>query len=376
MEKRKRNYTLDIIRIFSFLCVVSIHFFLNSGFYKLKVEGKSMAIMCMFRSFFIIAVPMFITLTGYLMNKKEISSKYYKGIVKTLIIYFLCAIIFWSFSKYYLNQNVTISLFIKKVLAYSGTRYSWYIEMYIGLFCLIPFLNLIFNNLKDEKQARYLLLTLIFVIGLPQIINIFKFNSLEWWKNPSRSSQYVKILPSWWKGIYPIFYYFLGAYLSKYKIKLKTIINFVLLVVFVVLDGLFNFYRSHHIKYIRGIWNDYSSLSIMIMTFLVFNLLLKVKISDKSMWRNKCLKLLSDACLGAYLISCIFDTLYYKVLSTHVGNIKDRFMYAPLIIIAVFVSSVVISMLINGVYWFINKYIIEKFVIWKSDLKSNFKKKK
>mgnify|MGYP000183442649 CR=1 FL=1 len=71
MEKLcKRDSRLDLIRIFSLFCVAGIHFFLNSGFYSQMVSGKRMFIMCIFRSFFIICVPMFITLTGYLMNKK------------------------------------------------------------------------------------------------------------------------------------------------------------------------------------------------------------------------------------------------------------------------------------------------------------------
>lgn len=61
----KRDIKLDIIRIFSLLCVISVHFLLNSGFYEETVEGKKMLIMCIYRMFFIICVPMFITLTGY-----------------------------------------------------------------------------------------------------------------------------------------------------------------------------------------------------------------------------------------------------------------------------------------------------------------------
>ena len=83
MEKNKlvRDYRLDIIRIFSLFCVIAVHFFLNSGFYDEIVVEKRMYIMSIFRSFFIICVPMFIMLTGYLVNGKTLSKKYYKGII-------------------------------------------------------------------------------------------------------------------------------------------------------------------------------------------------------------------------------------------------------------------------------------------------------
>ena len=85
MEKVKRDLRLDIIRLFALFCVVGVHYFLNSNFYVTPVAGIKMYVMAIFRSFFIICVPLFIMLTGYLMNKKELSKKYYKGIIKILV---------------------------------------------------------------------------------------------------------------------------------------------------------------------------------------------------------------------------------------------------------------------------------------------------
>lgn len=347
--KKQRDVRLDIIRIFSFFCVVSIHFFLNSGFYYENVNGFKMLIMCIIRSFFIISVPMFIILTGYLMNKKELSKKYYKGIIKILIIYILCSIVYSLFSKFYQRNNMNLIIFFKNILAYSGTPYAWYVEMYIGLFLLIPFLNIIFNNLRDKKQANILLITLVFIIGLPSILNIFKFNSLEWWFHPVIDNAYSKIFPSWWSSIYPIFYYFLGAYLKRYPIKISANYNFVLLFLTVALDGLFNFYRSYGGRYVYGTWNDYSSAFIMIISFLTFNLLLKIKLKENKV-RDNVLKTLSDACLGAYLISYCYDYIFYNYLNQMIINVKDRFIYAPIIVILVFSASIITSMLINYFY--------------------------
>lgn len=346
MEK-KRDERLDIIRIFALICVISVHFFLNSGFYDENVYGEKMLVMCILRSFFIICVPMFITLTGYLMNKKQLNLKYYKGIVKILVIYFMCSLIYAIFQKFYLKENVDIIIFLENLLSFKGTRYSWYIEMYIGLFLLIPFLNLIFNNLKDKKQAKCLLFTLIFIIGIPCILNIFNFDSADWWQNPSMSNKYTKLVPSWWTSIYPIFYYFLGAYLSKYEIKLNTKWNLILLITILILDGGFNFYRSYNNKFIWEVWNNYSSATIMLLTFLMFNLLLKIKFKYESKIRNNILKILSDACLGAYLISCIFDKIYYNKLKLIIPMVQDRFLYAPIMILAVLCSSILLSIIIN-----------------------------
>ena len=356
---RKRDVKLDIIRIFAFLCVVSIHFFLNSGFYKETIKGKEMYIMCIFRSLFIISVPMFITLTGYLMNKKEISKKYYKGIIKVIVIYFMCSIVYSLFIKYYQQGEMNLGIFIKNLLSYSGTKYSWYIEMYIGLFLIIPFLNLVFNNLKSQRQAKLLIFTLVVIIGLPTLLNTFKLDSLEWWRQPSLDKTYTKILPTWWSAIYPIFYYYLGAYLRKYPIKMSAILNFFLIIIWLIIDGAFNYYRSYGANYIWGTWNNYSSILVMITTFLIFNLLLKINLKENKNVRDKIFKTISDACLGAYLLSCCFDIIFYAKLEELIPDVKERFIYAPAIICLVFACSIIASMIINLIYFVINK-IFEK----------------
>lgn len=362
-ENKIRDIRLDIIRIFSLLCVVSIHFFMNSGFYDYIISGKKMLIMCIIRSLFIIAVPMFITLTGYLMCNKTLSKNYYKGMIKTIIIYILCSITYFLFSKYYLKVKTDNNfLLITNILSFNGTPYSWYIEMYIGLFLLIPFLNLIFNNLKTKKDAQKLIITLIFLIGLPSIMNLFKTTQTLHTEN----TPFMKIFPSWWSiNTYPIFYYFLGAYLRNYEVKLNKRINILMLILILILDGSLNFYKSYNAKFLDASWNYYGSGIIMLTTFLVFNLLLKFKLKKENKTVNSILKSLSELCLGAYLVSCIFDNIYYTYLNNKILLTTDRFIYAPLIVIASFISSFILSYLINSIYKICTHIINKIFILFK-----------
>lgn len=345
-----RDIRLDIIRIFSLFCIVSVHFLLNSGFYQEIVDGKRMFFMCIIRSLFIICVPMFITLSGYLLNKKELSKKYYKGLIDIILIYIICSLLYFVFKYFYFNNISSFNIFIEDLLNFRGAKYAWYIELYIGLFLLIPFLNLIFNNLKNKKQAKILLITLLVLSGIPNIINIFNFSSMSWWANPAFDNDYFKILPSWWISIYPLFYYFLGAYLSKYKININTKLNILLIFIVIILDGIFNYYRFNGSYFVSTSWNNYSSALVMLKTFLIFNLFLKINIKIKSKSLNNLFKTISNACLCAYLTSGIFDTIYYNFLNTSVPIIKERFIYAPLIVTCVFISSLALGILINFLY--------------------------
>lgn len=89
--------------------------------------------------------------------------------------------------------------FILGTLDFTGSNYSWYIEMYIGLFLLAPFLNLAYGKLKNKKQKQVLLVTAVFLTIIPSLFNIFNFGSLDWWTNPTSSDEFQKLVPSWWQ---------------------------------------------------------------------------------------------------------------------------------------------------------------------------------
>ena len=217
-----RNSAMDIIRIVAVFTVISVHFFLHNGFYSQTVKGAEMYIMVLMRTFFSVCVPLFIILTGYLMSNKTLSKKYYSGIVKTLIVFVLATIVCMVFKTVKYGDPFTIKDFILNTLNFKGANYSWYIEMYIGLFLIIPFLNLAYNNLKDKKQKQILVLTMIGITILPTALNIFNFENASWWLDPKSSDTFSALIPDWWIGFYPITYYFTGCYLKEYGLKLKT----------------------------------------------------------------------------------------------------------------------------------------------------------
>lgn len=119
---KKRNLTLDVIRIIALFFVVSVHFFLNSGFYNIKVSGIRMFFMIIPQSFLLICVPLFMMLTGYLQYKKQLTNKYFKGIKKVLIVYFIFSIIYSLFVAFYLKDPMSIKIFLTNLFRIKGTN--------------------------------------------------------------------------------------------------------------------------------------------------------------------------------------------------------------------------------------------------------------
>ena len=293
----RRNSSMDILRIVAVFTVLSVHFFLHNGFYSEPVSGLGpiegiinsittgngdslhgplMFLAVGMRTLFGVCVPLFMILTGYLMSKKELQKGYYKGIRKTVIVFilatFACMIFksvheipaakeaFYSFNFGAMFEAIAQSgkynfiNYLFSILDFTGANYSWYIEMYIGMFLIAPFLNLAYNKLGSKKHKQILVVTMVCLTILPTMLNIFNFQSAEWWVTPTGSDEFQKLVPAYWMGLYPLTYYFAGAYLREYGLRLKTGAAAALFVGTLLASTVFNWFRSYGGGFKTGIY--------------------------------------------------------------------------------------------------------------------------
>lgn len=302
------------------------------------------------RTAFMVCVPLFIILTGYLMSKKELCRKYYKGIVKTISIYVLASICCILFSIFYQHQEVSFKEAIFKIFNFTGASYSWYVNMYIGLFLLIPFLNILWKGIKDKRGKLALIVSLLICCTLPSILNIFDFFTPGFWQNPQISTTYNNLVPNWWTAIYPIAYYFIGAYLKEFDIKIKISKNILFFILSVLLFGLFNYYRSYSDVFQWGTYNGWGGFQNVIMSVLFFSILLHLDLKRLPRILKVIIMKVSEISLGIYLVSSIFDQYAYPQLIEQVSSIPDRIKYYPFIVPFVFVSSAVLSQILMWIH--------------------------
>lgn len=356
-NKPTRNISLDIIRIFAFFCVVSVHYFSYIGFYGRPVLGTRMFIMTTMRSFFMICVPLFVILTGYLESSKTLCKEYFVKIKRVIFIYILASITVFLYKWLFLHNAFTFKDLLTGILDFSMANYAWYIEMYIGLFLLIPFLNILYHNLS-KKSKQGLLLVMIFLTALSSIINVYNFKETGWWNTPSVSTSYQKLIPSWWEGIWPLTYYFIGCYLKEYPITIKKFLNFILILITTLLFGAYNYWHSFGgDKFIWGPWQSWGALPILILAVFVFIFFLNINMTECPRSIKFILKHCSNACLGAFLVSVIFDNFYYPKLNKYVTDIPLRLNYYPIMAAIVFLSSLALSLLLSVIYNGITKII-------------------
>lgn len=340
---RKRNINIDLIKCIAVFSVISVHFFANTGFYDKTISGNDMYIAVFFRTLFMICVPLFMITTGYLMKNKTLSKKYYLGISRVLITYLLYAIMYLGYNHIYYNDSFSIKHIVASILKVD-IGYSWYIEMYFGLFILIPFINLIYNNLKTKKEKQALLLTMFTLTSFQGILN----------------AKYT-LIPDFWINIYPITYYFIGCYLREYKINISKLLNILLFLIVLTISSLVNIYFSKGNAFRWDIYNNWGSIFNVLTSVLMFIFVINLKLDKVPSKLKKIICKISELSLGMYLTSSIVDNfLYFNYFeSLNFFTIVGYFKIIPL----VFILSISLSMIINAIYKIINKYIIKKIRI-------------
>ena len=397
----RHNTSADIVRILAVFFVMSIHFLYHTynhnpaiggtdGFYQLKIngygpidgivkyiqegdptmlEGPKFFLMIMMRTVFTTCVPLFLLLTGYFMSKKTLSRSYYKGIRKTLIIFVLASIACFFFKSVHntpaakdafyamdfgkmfdalhKTQKFGLKDYVLSIFDFSGANYSWYVEMYIGLFLIAPFLNLAYNKLGSKRHKQVLVATFVLLTILPTLFNIFEFSSGSWWMNPAKDSHYQKLLPAFWMSAYPIAYYFTGAYIREYGVKLKTRSILPLFAITLVLFALFNFYRSYGDKYVSGIWTFWYGFQPYALSVMLFTMIMRIKANGWHPVVRTAFCKVADLTYGMYLLSYIFDILIYTQLTKNVISIYDKLPYYFLCVPLCFVLSMIASLIVN-----------------------------
>ena len=343
---RRRDWRLDLVRALAIFEVISVHFLLNNGFYGHAVVGGRMGAMVLLRAVSITCVPLFMLLTGYLVRGGECSKRFYSKLGSVFYTYVAASLICLLYSALVNGEQQSLLSAIVGILGFKAAPYSWYVEMYIGLFLLIPFLGSLWNALS--KRMRLVLIATVFAVSfLPNVTNVYVVEDPSWWAKPSSSTAYDKLLPAWWLGIYPVGYYFAGRWLAEYGLPLNKAKTAGLLIVCVIALGAFDWWRSHGAKYIWGEWNAYGSLLVAAIAILIFwGCML---LPEKRPRIAGVLEFISRYSLGAYLVSWIWDQTFYPLLADAVSSVPMRLEWYFAIVPAVFVCSIITAFLIEGV---------------------------
>lgn len=293
MPVKTYNYGVDILRMLAMVLVVTVHATTFNGFTSQKADDITTFFVAMSRYFSYICVPLFIMLSGFLCRTKKISLRWYLKIFKIVAEYVVCSLVIMAFRKHYFGQEFTPVAVIESILNFSMAPYSWYINMYIGLFLLIPFLNVLYNNIPDRNKKRLLLAASIVIFSVPQT-----FRRLAW---------------GYWNIGYPLMYYFIGAYINEYRPKINKLAALAIIVATLAFEAEILMTSPAYINV-----ESHNNLFCLIVTTMTFSLLCDLTAKRKNS-ACRALRTLANTSMSFFLLSYMFDQHLKAVFLTDKG---------------------------------------------------------
>lgn len=326
-NSRQRACGLDVVRCCAILFVIGGHFFLHTPFNNTQFCSGSMFMLGMLQTLMLINVPLFLMLTGYLNLNKQVNRKYYRNGIRVIVSYAVISVITILYRKYYLGES---EMWIRKILDFSAIPYAWYIEMWIGLFLLTPFLNILWKNISSRRHKHILLLSLYMLTAMPDFFNRYGFT----------------LVPAYWEALYPVTFFYLGAYVREYKPQIATkwlvagILGICLInpVINIVLFG------QRPMLHLIGDGNGVFGVPLAVLFFLAVY---------KTDYRNGGVKAIlakvSVLSLDMYLFSWIFDSSVYPLTAVYMPDMQSWgiLLYYVTVVGAIFILSFLASWTFN-----------------------------
>ena len=321
----KREPGLDLLRCIALLFVVIFHSFLNNGYYSEPQVGASMWLAGSFRWLSVSCIGLFLMLTGYLKCEKTDIKVCYRGLLPVLIAYFLAAIISIPIRHFLFGDTQSFSTWLSRLFSFSAVYYGWYVEMYIGLVLLIPFVNMVLERLQDAKALLGLCAVMLVITALPGATPIVLF-------------------PDHWRVIYPLTYYILGAAVRKLQPRIHPLIGvFCAISVSAVLGAAT--VLSTDSKLSEALVWEFADLWIACIVVCLFVSLYRIRIPASV---GHILAFGASGCYGGYLLSHLFDAWCYKLLPS--WRTPDRYALVFFCItLPIFIVSVLLGVMLERI---------------------------
>ncbi len=287
----KRESGLDLLRCLASLFVVIFHSFLYNGYHYEPQTGIFMWISNSFYTLSVSCIGLFLMLTGYLKSRKTDIKSCYRGLIPVLLGYFIVAVISIPIRHFFFNDVQSFTTWCGRLIQFSAVYYGWYVEMFIGLTLLIPFVNLALSQLQSTKSLLTLAAVMLFMTALP-------------------GATPRLIFPDYWRITYPLTYYILGAIVRRIQPKIHPGIGIAGALAMSAILGFVTLLSTDGTLSDSLTW-AFQDLWIACIVVCLFVALYHIRIPSVP---GRILAFAASGCYGAYLISHLFDAWCYWLI--------------------------------------------------------------
>lgn len=264
------------------------------------------------------AVPVFFMISGALLinGNKEINydlvlRKYCKRILLALIVFGIP----FSMMEIFMNtRTLSLSMIPKaclNILTGNSWGHLWYLYVLIGLYLVLPVINVFINKASRRTSITFIALIFIFCFLIPMVNRLFE----------------VKIAFEMPIMSYALFYFIVGKmlYAVDSNVFIKKWICGCVLALLVLLLLVINSYGG--CKYL-----EYNSPLIAAISICIFLLLKGIRLEvSKRMWK------VDRLCFGVYLIHPLFVNFLYKFMKITPLSFSKFYIVAVIVMWGIFV---------------------------------------
>lgn len=297
-------------------------------------------------------VPIFVMISGalFLGREYDLITLYRKHVLKMVI-----AFLFWSTTYAVLGtwiegsektgEEILVSIIV-------GRYHLWFLPMIIGIYMIVPLLNLI---VQDYKHALYfLMLSFFFSFLIPQSILVIKLHSIGLSLTLAKALSNANIhFIVGFSGYYVLGYILHNTELKKKQLKIFYILGFCGLLLTVGATAL----ASIILEEPKEIFYDDFTVNILAITIMIF-LWAKnyLNLTNLSVKRQRLLLRLSKYSFGIYLVHVlVIDGMksFFNLTTLSFNAVIS----VPVISGIVFIISYLLSALLNRIP-VINRWIV------------------
>lgn len=344
-EKTERNSNFELMRITSMFMIVIWHFIFHSNILA-KTSGTLNLIIYFIYIIVSIHVNSFILVSGYFQYNKKFKPRKIVSLITTTWFYKLIYAIIFSVTGIVTITKTEMLFFIQPFnFNYGFGEFYWFINIYIFLYLLSPFINKLIETLSQRQHKTLIIILLIMLSIVPTVTLNSTLNN-----NGYTIASFVML-------------YIIGAYFGKYKLRenyhfknfsknkyqLLLLVLFIISIFLAITPKIITDYFENstieilsYVKYLFGLkLIDYISPVIILESVLY--LLLFETFDFKSKFINK----VASLTFGIYLV--------------HENNFLVKFLYdrLPISVNGVIYPNVIIKMLLYSIIIFIVSAIIE-----------------
>lgn len=186
-----RSSNFELLRIVCMLLIIVHHF----GAHGVFAEGLPLTNQKLIQSFITVgklAVNVFVLISGYFLVKSKFRlSKLIKLILQTIFF----TVILYAVSCIWCEVE-----FDWKQLLYNffpiSTRRNWFIQIYVILYALSPFINKVINACSKTEHLLLISILLIAQLIFPYITNFFPQSELLWFITLYLMASYIRLYPN------------------------------------------------------------------------------------------------------------------------------------------------------------------------------------